>query len=82
MSKSIRRKSIPTIEQIRGTDLLDIDAVCVVVGGTRPVHRATVYRAVEAKRLPRPIFTTPNTARWLRSEVEAALEQAKAERTA
>lgn len=82
MSKSLTRKTIafPTIDQIRANDLIDILSVCVLVGGTRPIHPATVYRAIDVERLPRPVYPTPNTARWVRAEVEAALEKAKAER--
>ena len=63
-------------------DFLSIDEVCRVIGGSRPVNRATVYRAVAAGRLPKPVRVSPNVARWLRSELEVALQRMIAARMA
>ena len=35
-------------------DLLDKVEVCRLFGGTRPIHPATLYRAIRAGRYPRP----------------------------
>ena len=53
-------------------DMLDRDAVCAFIGGTRPIHPATLYRGIAAGRYPKPVHVAPNAARWLRSECEAA----------
>jgi predicted DNA-binding transcriptional regulator AlpA len=55
-------------------DLLDLSAVRHAVGGTRPLHSATIYRLIKRGLLPAPIHVGPNTSRWLRSEIEAALQ--------
>ena len=73
-------KALPTTDDIEKHDLVDVNAMCVLVGGNRPVNRATVYRAVKAGRLPRPVMVTPNVARWVRSEVEAAIRERMAAR--
>ncbi len=77
-----RRKpiAVPSVEQIQAHDLIDIGAVCVLVGGTKPVNKATVYRGVAAGRLPKPVMVTPNSARWVRSEVLGAIQGAIAAR--
>jgi predicted DNA-binding transcriptional regulator AlpA len=54
-------------------DLLDLRAVCALIGGTRPINPATLYRNVRKGLYPRPLKIGPNSSRWLRVEVEAAL---------
>jgi len=63
----------PTVEQIQAHDLLDIAALCIVVGGTKPVSKATVYRLVKSGRLPPPIHVSPNIRRWVRGAVVSAM---------
>ncbi|MCA1513636.1 AlpA family phage regulatory protein [Bradyrhizobium sp. NBAIM01] len=58
---------------IECNDLLDLRAVCRLIGGTKPIHPATLYRGMKAGRYPAPIKVGPNASRWLRSECEAAL---------
>lgn len=53
--------------------LLDQKATCAFFGGSRPIHFATLYRGIKKGRFPKPVKIAPNTARWLRSECEAAL---------
>lgn len=54
-------------------DLLDCRAACAFFGGAKkPLHPATLYRGIAAKRYPAPIKVGPNTSRWLHSECEAA----------
>jgi hypothetical protein len=33
---------------------LDISAACAFIGGTRPIHPATLYRGIKAGRYPPP----------------------------
>jgi predicted DNA-binding transcriptional regulator AlpA len=54
-------------------ELLHRAAVCALLGGSRPLHPATLYRGVKAGRYPSPIHVGPGSSRWLRAEVEAAL---------
>jgi predicted DNA-binding transcriptional regulator AlpA len=56
------------------TQLLDCKTVCTMLGGTRPLNPSTLYRHVAKGRYPAPIKVGPNTSRWLRVEVEAALQ--------
>jgi predicted DNA-binding transcriptional regulator AlpA len=53
-------------------DLLDKRAVCALLGGSRPIHAATLYRAIRRGLLPRPIKIS-GSSRWVRLEIEAAL---------
>jgi predicted DNA-binding transcriptional regulator AlpA len=64
------------------TDLLDLRATCAFFGGSKPLHPATLYRGIIAKRYPAPIKVGPNASRWLRNECEAALEEMKKRRAA
>jgi predicted DNA-binding transcriptional regulator AlpA len=54
------------------TDLLDISAVCAMLGGTRPRNPSSIYRYIAKGIWPRPI-RIGGTARWRRDECEAAL---------
>jgi predicted DNA-binding transcriptional regulator AlpA len=63
-------------------ELLDIDGLCRLLGGSRPLSQATVYRGVKAGHLPPAIAITPGVRRWRRSEVLATLAAKAAERDA
>lgn len=63
-------------------DLIDIKAVCRMLGGSRPVNPATVYRQVTAGTFPRPIKISPSSSRWFRSEIMAAIAERAAARDA
>jgi predicted DNA-binding transcriptional regulator AlpA len=54
--------------------LLDRDAVCRLIGGTRPINAATLYRGIRKGRYPKPVKVGPGSSRWLRDECEAALQ--------
>jgi len=56
-------------------ELLDCEAVCYLFGGSKPIHPATLYRWIRAKRAPRPVKVGPGASRWLRCECEAALQR-------
>jgi predicted DNA-binding transcriptional regulator AlpA len=57
------------------TELLDAKATCALIGGTRPINPATLWRGVKAGIYPEPIKITPNANRWRRSEIIEAIEQ-------
>ena len=54
--------------------LLDRVAVCRLIGGTRPINAATLYRGIRKGRYPKPVKVGPGSSRWLRAECEAALQ--------
>lgn len=56
-------------------DLLDAKATCKLIGGSRPINPATLWRGVKAGIYPQPIKITPNANRWRRSEIIDAIEQ-------
>lgn len=60
--------------------LLDAKAVCQLIGGSRPINPATLWRGVRAGIYPKPIKVSPNANRWKRSEVIDALDQRAAAR--
>ena len=55
-------------------DLPDLKEACRFFGGSRPLNAATLYRGVRLGRYPAPIKVVPNASRWLRSELDAALQ--------
>jgi len=61
-------------------DLLDRRAVCALLGGSRPINAATLYRNIAKGHFPRPIRVGAGSSRWLKHEVEAALVASKAVR--
>jgi predicted DNA-binding transcriptional regulator AlpA len=69
------KDSVHTAAPQPPVDLLCIDALCRLIGGTRPVHRSSIYRAIAAGRIPKPIAVGPNSRRWVKSEVDAALQR-------
>jgi prophage regulatory protein len=56
-------------------ELLDREAVCRLIGGTRPINAATLYRGIRKGRYPQPIKVGPGSSRWLLAECEAVLQQ-------
>jgi predicted DNA-binding transcriptional regulator AlpA len=66
-----------TAPAIAAPDLLDIDAVCSFLGGSKPVDRSTVWRRVRQGLIPPPV---PELKRWVRSELEAARDALIAKR--
>jgi predicted DNA-binding transcriptional regulator AlpA len=54
--------------------LLDRKEVCRLIGGTRPINAATLYRHIRRGLLPKPV-KVGGSSRWLRSECEAALQR-------
>jgi predicted DNA-binding transcriptional regulator AlpA len=60
--------------------LLDAKAACQLIGGSRPINPATLWRGVKSGIFPKPIKITPNANRWKRSELLDAIERRAAER--
>ena len=58
-------------------DKLDMRAVCRLIGGSKPLHPSTLYRGIAANRYPKPVKVGPGSSRWLKSEIEACLQQMK-----
>jgi predicted DNA-binding transcriptional regulator AlpA len=56
-------------------ELLTLREVCAFFGGSRPLHPSTAWRWVKSGQLPKPIKVGRGTARWLRSELDAALQR-------
>jgi len=54
-------------------ELLDIKAVCRLIGGSRPLNPCSVYRYIQRKMWPKPIKVGGNS-RWLKDECLAALQ--------
>jgi predicted DNA-binding transcriptional regulator AlpA len=54
-------------------DLLDRREVCRFFGGSKPIDPATLYRGIRQGRYPQPV-KVGGSSRWLRSELEAALQ--------
>jgi predicted DNA-binding transcriptional regulator AlpA len=62
------------------SDLLDTDAACAFIGGTRPIDPATLWRGVKAGRYSKPIKISKQAVRWRRSELQADIDRMIAER--
>jgi predicted DNA-binding transcriptional regulator AlpA len=60
---------------MQSNDLLDLKAACALIGGSRPINPATLYRNIRKGIYPSPIKSTPGSSRWLRIEIEAALSR-------
>lgn len=54
-------------------DLLDRREVCRFFGGNKPLDPATLYRGIRQGRYPQPI-KIGGSSRWLRTELETALQ--------
>jgi hypothetical protein len=52
---------------------LTLDEACKIIGGTRPISKATYYRNVRRGLLPAPHHPTPHTSRVRLDELVAAL---------
>lgn len=62
------------------TQMLDIRALCAKIGGTRPVHPATIHRKVQAGELPKPV-KLGRVSRWRESEIDAVMQRLADART-
>lgn len=63
-------------------ELIDIERLRRVLGGEKtPLHRSTIFKAVKAGNLPKPIKVGKSN-RWILSEVNAWLQARAKERDA
>jgi predicted DNA-binding transcriptional regulator AlpA len=69
-------------KQMENDELLDKDAACRLIGGSRPINPATLYRGVKTGIYPRPVKVAPNVSRWRKSEIVSAIEKRIAQRDA
>jgi predicted DNA-binding transcriptional regulator AlpA len=53
--------------------LLDRTEVCRFFGGGKPINPSTLYRGIRKGTFPKPV-RVGGSSRWLRYEVEAALQ--------
>ena len=49
--------------------LCDVREACRVLGGSKPINPATLYRGVKQGRYPAPIKIGPQLSRWILSEL-------------
>jgi predicted DNA-binding transcriptional regulator AlpA len=54
-------------------DLLDVRETCRLIGGSKPIHRGTLYKGIADGRFPPPVKIGPGASRWLRGEIVAAV---------
>jgi predicted DNA-binding transcriptional regulator AlpA len=55
-------------------DFVDVKTACAILGGTRPWHVSTLWRALRdpSRGLPQPVHTGPHQIRFIRKELIAA----------
>lgn len=56
-------------------DFLDVKAACAALGGSRPIHPATLYRWIRAGRISPPVKLGPNTRRFSRRALLADIDR-------
>ena len=61
-------------------DLLDVYEACRLIGGSRPINPATLWRGVKEGRYSKPIKISRQSVRWKRSELQRDIERMIAER--
>lgn len=54
-------------------ELTDATGACRILGGSRPIHRGSLYRGVKLGVYPEPIRLGPGTSRWVVAELNEAL---------
>ena len=65
---------------MQNDELLDQEAACKFIGGTKPINPATLWRGVKDGRYSKPIKISAQAVRWRRSELQADIERMIAER--
>ena len=61
-------------------ELLDVKAACKLIGGSKPIHPATLYRGIQAGRYPPGIPVSPNVRRWRKQKLVAAIDELAVQR--
>jgi predicted DNA-binding transcriptional regulator AlpA len=62
------------VDDAEDFDFVDVKTACAILGGTKPWHPSTLWRALRdpSRGLPRPVHTGPNQIRFIRKELLAA----------
>jgi predicted DNA-binding transcriptional regulator AlpA len=63
-------------------EFVDTKTACAIIGGSKPVHPAALWRGVRDGRYPKPVHIGPNSVRFIKRELRAAKEAMIAERDA
>ena len=67
---------------MRNPDLVDEKTARAVLGGNRPISKATLWRGTKSGKYPAPIKVGPKSNRWIRAELAAYIEKMAARRDA
>lgn len=57
-------------------EFVTIDDACAMIGGSKPISRATYYRHVKTGRFPPPVHPSPGISRVRRPDLIHALHSA------
>lgn len=63
-------------------ELVDAKEACRILGGSRPINPATLYRGIADGRFPPPVKLGAGTSCWVKAELRAAIRKRMAEREA
>lgn len=63
-------------------ELVDAKEACRILGGSRPINPATLYRGIADGRFPPPVKMGGGTSRWVKAELWATIRQRMAARHA
>ena len=61
-------------------ELLDAKGACRILGGSRPINHATLYRGIADGRFPAPVKLGGGISRWVKAELLAAIHKRMAAR--
>ena len=56
-------------------ELVDAKEACRILGGSRPINHATLYRGISDRRFPPPIKLGGSISRWVKAELLAAIRR-------
>ena len=59
-------------------EYLDVKAVATLIGGSKPINKATIYRRVRAGTLPKPVKLSVRLVRWVKATLLEWLHRAAA----
>ena len=61
-------------------ELVDAKEACRILGGSRPINHATLYRGIADGRFPPPVKLGGGTSRWVKAELLAEIRNRMAAR--
>jgi predicted DNA-binding transcriptional regulator AlpA len=81
--RRVKRSIIPlSFAELPDDTLLAQEATLAFIGGTEPIHPASLFRGIRDGRYPRPVKIGPNSNRWVLGELrEAQRRMVAADRT-